>query len=145
MGISLRWYGYPKTPSPAHTLLTTIFYSVAGGAAYFFAKRSINEDRMARLKEQQTRKAMIESLEYSDNVPSRPLSSAAMGGSASMANGNGNGSPARTDTAGSPSQESTADPAPTRHAPATESQRVLEKSKYESTTPFRSKKGDRFS
>ena len=75
-------------------------------------------------------------------MPSRPLSSAAMGGSAILAT---NGSPARTDTAGSPSQESSSDPAPTRHAPATEAQRVLEKSKYESTTPFRSRKGDRFS
>lgn len=56
-----------------------------------------------------------------------------------------NGGPARTDTAGSPSQESSSDPAPTRHAPATEGQRVLEKSKYESSTPFRSPKGDRFS
>lgn len=56
-----------------------------------------------------------------------------------------NGSPARTDTAGSPSQESSSDPAPTRHAPATEGQRVVEKSKYESSVPFTSPKGDRFS
>jgi len=76
---------------------------------------------------------MIESLEYSDNVPSRPLSSAAMGGSAILA---ANGSPPpRADTTGSSSQD----------APATEAQRVLEKSKYESSSPFRSRKGDRFS
>lgn len=87
---------------------------------------------------------MVESLEYSDNVPSRPLSSATMGGT-SMTASTTNGGPARTDAAGSPSQESSADPAPTRHAPATEGQRVLEKSKYESSTPFRSRKGDRFS
>jgi hypothetical protein len=37
------------------------------------------------------------------------------------------------------------DPAPTRHAPATEGQRVREKSKYETSEPFRAKKGDRFS
>ncbi|KAL2760504.1 hypothetical protein ACRALDRAFT_2116910 [Sodiomyces alcalophilus JCM 7366] len=53
--------------------------------------------------------------------------------------------PARTDLAGSPSQESGADPAPTRHAPTTEGQRVAEKSKYESSRPFVSPKGDRFS
>ncbi|KAL2167156.1 hypothetical protein VTG60DRAFT_1646 [Thermothelomyces hinnuleus] len=115
---------------------------VAGGAAYYFAKKNINADRQSRLEEQRRKKAMIESLEYSENVPNRPLSSATMGGS----NGSpANGGPARTDTAGSPSQESSSDPAPTRHAPATESQRVLEKSKYEASVPFRSPKGDRFS
>lgn len=85
---------------------------------------------------------MAESLEYSQNVPTRPLSSATMGGSDTGAS---NGGPARTDTAGSPSQESSSDPAPTRHAPATEGQRVVEKSKYESSVPFKSPKGDRFS
>ena len=105
--------------------------------AYYFAKKNINADRQSRLEEQRRKKAMIESLEYSQNVPNRPLSSATMGGS--------NGGPARTDTAGSPSQESSSDPAPTRHAPATEGERVLEKSKYEASVPFRSPKGDRFS
>jgi hypothetical protein len=86
---------------------------------------------------------MIESLEYSDNVPNRPLSSSTMGGSSTPAT-NGTG-PARTDMAGSPSYEANTDPAPTRHAPATEGQRVFEKSKYEASVPFRSPKGDRFS
>lgn len=113
------------------------------------AKRSINQDRAARFEEQRRKKQLIESLEYSENVPKRPLSSATMGGSVAFANGSAsgvpNGSPARTDTAGSPSQEASSDPAPTRHAPATEAQRVVEKSKCESSTPFRSPKGDRFS
>jgi hypothetical protein len=120
----------------------------AGAGAYVFAKRGINADRLARLEDQRRKKSMIESLEYSDNVPNRPLSSATMGGSGTPANSNTttNGTPARTDTAGSPSQESSSgDPAPTRHAPATEGQRVFEKSKYEASTPFRSPKGDRFS
>ncbi|KAK0727314.1 hypothetical protein B0T26DRAFT_694039 [Lasiosphaeria miniovina] len=117
---------------------------VAGAGAYVFAKRSINADRQSRLEEQRKKKRMVESLEYSDNIPTRPLSSAAMGGSAAPIS-SANGGPARTDTAGSPSQESSSDPAPTRHAPATESERVFEKSKYESSTPFRSPKGDRFS
>jgi hypothetical protein len=56
-----------------------------------------------------------------------------------------NGGPPRSDSSGSPSQESTLDPAATRHAPHTEDQRVREKSKYETSDPFRSKKGDRFS
>jgi len=96
---------------------------------------------MARLDEQRRKKQMIDSMEYSDNVPSRPMSSATMG----YADATPGGGPARTDTAGSPSQESSADPAPTRHAPATEGQRVAEKSKYENTATFRSTKGDRFS
>jgi hypothetical protein len=89
---------------------------------------------------------MIESLEYSDNVPNRPLSSATMGGSGTPATNGTNGTgPARDDPAGSPSYEAINDPAPTRHAPATEGQRVYEKSKYEASVPFRSPKGDRFS
>jgi hypothetical protein len=113
----------------------------AGAGAYVFAKREINADRAARMEETRKRKQMMESLEYSENVPSRPISASTMGGTDS----NGNATPARTDTAGSPSQEASSDPAPTRHAPATEGQRVVEKSKYESDTPFRSRKGDRFS
>ena len=50
------------------------------------------------------------------------------------------------DNVGNPSKEvSAADPAPTRHAPETEGQRVEEKSKYEANEVWRSKKGDRFS
>jgi hypothetical protein len=43
-----------------------------------------------------------------------------------------------------PAQEATLDPAPTRHAPMSEGQRALEKSKYEAAEVFRSPKGDRF-
>jgi len=52
--------------------------------------------------------------------------------------------PTMHDPSGSPSSE-TAEPAPTRHAPDSEEAKVLEKSKYEASEPFRSKKGDRFS
>ncbi|KAI1849406.1 hypothetical protein JX265_008560 [Neoarthrinium moseri] len=114
---------------------------VAGGGAYYFAKKQINADRAHRLEESRRKRQMIDSLEYSENVPSKPGSAATMGGAPPTANGT---SP-RTDPSGSPSQEASNDPAPTRHAPATEGQRVFEKSKYESSTPFSSKKGDRFS
>jgi len=58
--------------------------------------------------------------------------------------GNGNGVTA--DSAANPSRElSSAEPAPTRHAPETETQRVTEKSKYEASEVWRSKKGDRLS
>lgn len=43
----------------------------------------------------------------------------------------------------SPSLEANADPAPTRHAPTNEAEGVLEKSKYEASEVFRSRKGDR--
>ncbi|KAK3903438.1 hypothetical protein C8A05DRAFT_32840 [Staphylotrichum tortipilum] len=105
---------------------------VAGGAAYYFAKQSINADRLSRLEEQRKKKAIADSIQHSQYA-------------ASLTGADPNGGPARIDTAGSPSQESSSDPAPTRHAPTTEGQRVLEKSKYESAVPFRSTKGDRFS
>ncbi|KAI6512320.1 hypothetical protein MCOR14_000740 [Pyricularia oryzae] len=107
---------------------------LAGGGAYVFAKRSINADRQARWDEQKRKRAMIESLEHSDNIMNLKPSS-----------NESHSAPPRTDTAGSPSQESNSDPAPTRHAPSTEGERVGEKSKYEASQPFRSIKGDRFS
>lgn len=82
------------------------------------------------------KKDAIRSLEHSENVPSQP------GSASTMANGS---SPVRHDTAGSPSQEATSDPAPTRHEPTTEDQRLNEKSKYETGSTYRSRKGDRFS
>jgi hypothetical protein len=45
-----------------------------------------------------------------------------------------------------PSQEASMnEPAPTRHAPEDEAQKMREKSKYEASDVFRSRKGDRFS
>jgi hypothetical protein len=51
--------------------------------------------------------------------------------------------PSNTDHANNPSLEATQDPAPTRHAPTTQGQQVGEKSKYEASEVWRSKKGDR--
>ncbi|EFY87914.1 hypothetical protein J3459_010119 [Metarhizium acridum] len=106
---------------------------VAGAGAYYFAKREINADRQAKLQAARKKKEDLRSLEYSSP------------GSTSSSVTNGNGAPAITDTAGSPSQEASNDPAATRHAAVTESQQTREKSKYESSTPYRSPKGDRFS
>ncbi|KAL2207958.1 hypothetical protein CC79DRAFT_1321965 [Sarocladium strictum] len=94
-------------------------FTVAGAGAYYFAKQEINKDRQAKLAQHHQRKAADRALEYSD-AP-------------------------RSDSAGSPSQEASSDPAPTRHAPSTEGERVGEKSKYEASKPFVSRKGDRFS
>ncbi|KAI0543312.1 hypothetical protein F4679DRAFT_569206 [Xylaria curta] len=108
---------------------------VAGAGAYYFAKKSINADRAQRFEEAQRKKRMIDSLEY----PGKPASTS------SATSPRNNSAPVNNDYTGSPSQEASSDPAPTRHAPATEDQRVFEKSKYESSTPFKSPKGDRFS
>lgn len=103
----------------------------AGGGAYYFAKQNVKEQRVAKLKAQREKQAANRALEYGEPV--------------SSGSGLNNGGPARTDNTGSPSQEASSDPAATRHAPATESDQVTEKSKYESAVPLRTRKGDRFS
>lgn len=110
--------------------------TTAGAGAYYFAKREINADRQAKLEAARRKKQDIRSMEYA--------AAAAAGSSSSSVTG-GNGTPAITDTAGLPSQEASTDPAATRHAAVTESQQTGEKSKYESSAPYRSPKGDRFS
>jgi hypothetical protein len=115
----------------------------AGGGAYYFAKQSINADRQARFEADQRRRQVQESLEYSSNVSRKPLAETST--SSSRLGGASNGGPPRSDSSGSPSQEASSDPAPTRHAPESEGQRVREKSKYEASEPFRARKGDRFS
>ncbi|GAW16853.1 hypothetical protein ANO14919_062960 [Xylariales sp. No.14919] len=111
---------------------------VAGAGAYYFAKKSINADRAQRLEETQRKRRLMNSLENSDNIPTKPASTSSVGFPR-------NDAPVSNDFAGSPSREASSDPAPTRHAPTTEDQRVFEKSKYESSVPFQSPKGDRFS
>lgn len=49
------------------------------------------------------------------------------------------------DDVASPSAEASHDPAPTRHEPMTENERVAEKGKYEAAAPFRPPRGNRFS
>lgn len=112
---------------------------MAGGGAYYFAKGEINKDRAAKHEAMMRQRALQESLEYSSNIASRS-SSASKIGSATEKNIH------REDTSAvSPSQEATSDPAPTRHAPENDGQKILEKSKYEAAEPYRTRKGDRFS
>jgi hypothetical protein len=106
---------------------------IAGGAAYFFAKRSINEDRQTRFREQEEKRRRLAALEQSYGQPNAPSSTQKTGAK----------SP--SDISGSPSLESTLDPAPIRHAPESENQRLREKSKYEASEPYTARKGDRFS
>ncbi|MCJ1257661.1 hypothetical protein MMC24_005487 [Lignoscripta atroalba] len=104
------------------------YVSTAGGGAYYFAKKSINADKKARHEADLRRRQLAESLEY---------------------NATHSRSKERyhkiADHASDPSGEVTDDPAPTRHPPENQEQRVKEKSKYEASEPFRAKKGDRFS
>ncbi|KAK2602433.1 hypothetical protein N8I77_008964 [Diaporthe amygdali] len=122
---------------------------VAGAGAYVVAKRSINADRQARLEEQRKKKSMIESLEYSQNVPSHPGSASAMGGSRTRTEEETERlkrEEPRVDHAFHPSLEQAAkDVHPTEQMSDKEYNRLYGKSKYESATPFRSRKGDRFS
>ncbi|KAI9758425.1 MAG: hypothetical protein M4579_003054 [Chaenotheca gracillima] len=131
---------------------------VAGGGAYYFAKRSINAERDARHEEEMSRRRRIRELELSYIPPTHSGSGSKKSKSstsASAASGGADGGGAGVggkrqrenegDFAESPSQEASHDPAPTRHAPENEGQRVEEKGKYEASVPYRAKKGDRFS
>lgn len=125
----MRWYVVERGSREA----VANILRKAGGVSYYFAKKSINADRAARFEADQKRKQIQASLEYS------------AGPTTSQSARKTNGGPSTADHSGSPSQEATMDPAPTSHAPESEGQRVREKSKYETSEPFRSKKGDRFS
>ncbi|KAI9863584.1 MAG: hypothetical protein M1813_003607 [Trichoglossum hirsutum] len=102
---------------------------LAGGGAYYLAKRSINEDRQARFDKEQRRRRMTSSLEHS-SADSAPRGSSADPHNTSRVSSNVSGNPGRD--------------ASDRNALGNE-RRVTEKSKYEASEPFRSKKGDRFS
>lgn len=88
---------------------------LAGGGAYYFAKREIDASRREKFMQMQRKQQENEMLYGSHYAQS------------------------------SPAKEAGGDPAPTRHEPQNENERVREKSKYEATEVFRSPKGDRFS
>ncbi|OBT85893.1 hypothetical protein VE02_04497 [Pseudogymnoascus sp. 03VT05] len=98
---------------------------VAGGAAYYFAKKSINADRQTRFQEAEAKRRRLASLEHPGYGQGGSSSQSAQGGGSSI----------------SPSQEASSDPAATRHDPGS----GIEKSKYEASQPYQTKKGDRFS
>lgn len=109
---------------------------VAGGGAYYFAKRSINSERAARFEAEQNKQARLRRLEASSYL--EPSSKSKTKARAST---NSKG----LDHAGSPSSEISEDVAPVGHAPVDGEQKIRERSKYEAAEPYRSKKGDRFS
>lgn len=91
---------------------------LAGGGAYYFAKRSINADREERAAMNERRRQAMRPARPSDFAQSSQISDRP-----------------------SPSQEGGADPAPVSHA----QEDMSSKGKYEAAEPFRSRKGDRFS
>jgi hypothetical protein len=132
---------------------------VAGGGAYYFAKRSINEDR-ARKADIETQKRLAQYQLEQAYQQSPPASKPTPSGMPSYAGkpytppaprkkrgemGEDKDWHAAQDEAGNPSHEANSDPAPTRHAPEDEAQKMREKSKYEASDVYRSRKGDRFS
>lgn len=131
--------------------------TTAGGGAYYFAKRSINADRAARHEADLNRKRLLSQMEArevsSSRVPDKdkiatpnppkaasPPQQQQQQGFSSNVNGS-----ALRDDVGSPSAEACHDPAPTRHEPVTDEQRVNEKSKYEASEKFKPIKGNRLS
>jgi len=104
---------------------------LAGGGAYYFAKRSINADRAARHEADMKKRRLQQSLEYSSKQASN------------QSKQNPKPTTKGSDHAGSPSAEASDDPAPTRHAP--DEKGGGKKSKYEASEVYRSKKGDRLS
>ncbi|RKF58961.1 hypothetical protein OnM2_064036 [Erysiphe neolycopersici] len=91
---------------------------VAGGGAYYFAKKSINADKMARFEAEQKRKRFQNSLNHSSTnaTQSKDLE-----------------------------QRNINDPSVANFNPNTEREKEEDKSKCEPVRPFRSLKGDRFS
>ncbi|KAF2651291.1 hypothetical protein K491DRAFT_696610, partial [Lophiostoma macrostomum CBS 122681] len=156
---------------------------VAGGGAYYFAKKSINADRAQKAETDRQKRIAQAQLEaaYSPSHPASPTyrsqpppkattqsntvhaanlnppapqsvtselgkrrAETQKGEKETEAEGEGTRRGVEGIGEGNPSHEASVDPAPTRHAPEDESQKMREKSKYEASDVFRSRKGDRF-
>lgn len=120
----------------------------AGGGAYYFAKKAINADRAARYEAEGKRKAELAAMEQ-EHRRLQAASKASTGvpkptDDPSLRRANG-ASWAGRDNVASPSAEGSYDPAPTRHEPETDEEKMLEKSKYEAAQTFRPPRGNRFS
>lgn len=100
---------------------------LAGGGAYYFAKRSINADRAERAMAEEQRRQQRERLRMVDTSSRDSKGGSSVGG---------------RDGKRAPNAEKLnhSDPAPVEHAQAPQ-----QESKYEQQEVFRSKKGDRFS
>ncbi|KAJ5689283.1 hypothetical protein N7462_003675 [Penicillium macrosclerotiorum] len=129
-----------------NTTLILLCCAPAGGGAYYFAKQSINADRAARFEAESKRKAELKNMEVEHRrqaVLAGPTPNP--NDDASLKRANMTRFQNAADDVASPSAEASHDPAPTRHEPMTENDRVLEKGKYEAAEPFRPPRGNRFS
>jgi len=118
---------------------------VAGGGAYYFAKKSINADRAARYEAETRQQARLRRLENTATFNTEPATKSKKKSASPTDPNSGTHNMKGLDHAGSPSSEISEDAAPVGHAPIDHEQKVREKSKYEATEPYRSRKGDRFS
>lgn len=76
-------------------------------------------------------------------LSTNPPSGSRAGAGSGIAGSPGHGGGAQE--SGNPSLQANQDPAPTRHEPLDADARAREKSKYEASDVYRSRKGDRFS
>ncbi|KAF3919067.1 hypothetical protein ABW21_db0203371 [Orbilia brochopaga] len=104
---------------------------VGGGAAYYFAKKSIDADRREKHMQRILAQRKYEELEASGRGTT---------GAVSPPTGTEG---ARDQLAAQLSEIQ--EPAPTRHTPDDEDERVAAKSKFEAAQPYRARKGDRLS
>ncbi|GES65731.1 hypothetical protein ATEIFO6365_0012012300 [Aspergillus terreus] len=136
------WVGVPF--ASARAPIANLSGTPAGGGAYYFAKKSINADRASRFEAEMKRKAQLAAMEAEHRrqaAVNEPVPTPSENPSLKRANMARYQSAA--DDVASPSTEASHDPAPTRHEPETEAERVLEKGKYEAAQPFRPPKGNR--
>ncbi|KAF7720220.1 Uncharacterized protein PECH_008555 [Penicillium ucsense] len=119
---------------------------VAGGGAYYFAKQSINADRQARFEAEVSRKAQMKAME-AEHMRQTNLATTSQkpADDPSLKRANMTRYQHAADDVASPSTEVSHDPAPTRHEPMSETERVLEKGKYETVEPYRPPRGNRLS
>ncbi|KAK5164542.1 uncharacterized protein LTR77_009748 [Saxophila tyrrhenica] len=114
---------------------------LAGGGAYYFAKRSINSDRAERAMAEEKRRQQRERMRVTETA-SRD---ARLGSGASSATTSGK----KKAPAPNAEKVQTSDPAPVEHAGGKEAGDPAavehDEGKFESKAPYRSRKGDRFS
>jgi hypothetical protein len=115
------WYGW------ASLLL-------AGGIAYGLAKNSISQDRAQRVDLDRENARIQRELRASEDKYKA---------SKAFVDADKKGLNRGFSDSANASREAQVDPAATRHAPVTEGQRAIEKSKYEATEVWRSPKGGR--
>ena len=108
---------------------------MAGGGAYYFAKRQVNADRYARHEADQKRKARYRNIE-----PVTPMAS-----SSGSTKKKASSTAVDQEHSASPSAEASQDPAPIDHTPKTKEPKARMRSKYEATEQYINNKGDRFS